>query len=209
MNSKKNIVKEHEHYYTPKPKTKIILTPYEDNLRGNKIKIISGSSVFSIGETDRGTRLLIEHSIIKDNWNILDLGCGCGVLGLSIAKAFPNCRILMTDVNERAVYYAKKGIKENNLKNIEAVSSNIFNNINDKFDTILLNPPQTAGKKICFQMIEESKNYLKEKGILQIVARHKKGGKTLSEHMNEVFGNVEDIKKSGGFRIYVSYNLLQ
>jgi 16S rRNA G1207 methylase RsmC len=55
-------------------------------------------------------------------------------------------------------------------------------------------------------MIEKSKDFLKPGGTLQIVARHNKGGKSLSEKMNSVFGNVEDIAKKSGYRIYISKN---
>jgi 16S rRNA (guanine1207-N2)-methyltransferase len=75
------------------------------------------------------------------------------------------------------------------------------------FDTILLNPPQTAGKKLCFELIEESKAHLKKDGLLQLVARHNKGGKDLSKKMLEVFGNVEPTAKEAGFRVYVSKRL--
>ena len=66
------------------------------------------------------------------------------------------------------------------------------------------NPPQTAGKEICFQLIEQSKNHLKNGGNLQLVARHNKGGKTLSRKMEEVFGNVKVIAKKAGYWAYMS-----
>ncbi len=82
----------------------------------------------------------------------------------------------------------------------------MYKKVSGKFDTILLNPPQTAGKDVCFEMISKAPNFLKENGLLQIVARHKKGGKALSEKMNSVFCNVKDISKKSGYRIYVSKN---
>ncbi|MCK5139036.1 MAG: extracellular solute-binding protein [Thermodesulfovibrionia bacterium] len=78
--------------------------------------------------------------------------------------------------------------------------------IKDKFNTILVNPPQTAGKEICFQIIDNAKNHLKERGLLQLVARHNKGGSVLEKRMNQVFGNVEQVAKGSGYRIYVSEN---
>ena len=78
--------------------------------------------------------------------------------------------------------------------------------INENFDIILLNPPQTAGKKLCFKLIEDAKSHLLQNGSLQLVARHNKGGKELSKKMLEVFGNVKDIAKSSGYRIYISKN---
>jgi len=80
----------------------------------------------------------------------------------------------------------------------------MFDPVEGKFDVILLNPPQTAGRKLCFRMIEESRKYLKKGGSLQLVARHNKGGRVLSEKMEEVFGNLETIARKGGYRVYVS-----
>ena len=45
---------------------------------------------------------------------------------------------------------------------------------------------------------------LKEKGSLQLVARHNKGGETLSKYMEEVFGNMETLVRQGGYRVYLS-----
>ena len=58
----------------------------------------------------------------------------------------------------------------------------------DKFDTIILNPPHTAGKNVCIKMIEQALDFLNKGGSLQIVARHNKGGETLSGAYEKVFG---------------------
>jgi 16S rRNA (guanine1207-N2)-methyltransferase len=108
------------------------------------------------------------------------------------------------DINT-AVFLARKNIELNKV-NAEARESDIFSSIPEKFDTILLNPPQSAGKELCFRMIEESRQHLKKNGLLQLVARPRKGGRTLAEKMKEVFGNVEVIAKGAGFSVYVSKN---
>jgi len=141
---------------------------------------------------------------VKKNSKILDLGCGYGPVGISIAKSFPETKVLMTDVNKRAIKLAKMSIELNKTANVETKCSDKFEKIDQNFDTILLNPPQTAGKKLCFEMIEESKSHLERNGLLQLVARHNKGGKDLSKKMNEVFGNVKETAKGSGYRIYVS-----
>ena len=111
---------------------------------------------------------------------------------------------VVSDVNLRAIGLAIKNVKRNNIKNAEVLESDLFENIKDKFSTILCNPPQTAGKKVCFDIIEQSKDHLLKNGLLQIVARHNKGGKMLSEKMEEVFGNVEVLGIKSGYRVYYS-----
>lgn len=195
-----------EHYYSEKQTSKFKLDKLEISVFGNDFTVYVSGGVFSKRKLDKGTKLLIENAIIKENWNLLDLGCGYGVVGISLKIEYPLVNVVMSDVNERAVGLAKKNVALNKL-DVAVFHSDVFSNeslVKGKYDSILLNPPQTAGRKVCFQMIEESKEYLVVGGLLQLVARHNKGGKVLSEKMKEVFGNVRDAVKKGGFRVYVS-----
>jgi len=193
-----------EHYYSEKPTSKLRIKEIEVKLKGNTLKFYTGSGVFSIGRIDKGTWLLIESCVIEPNWKILDLGCGYGVIGIAIAKAFPSAYVTMTDINQRAVKLSKINIGLNAEQNIEGRQSDLYNNIKEKFNAILVNPPQLAGKKLCFEIIEKAKEHLEKNGLLQLVARHNKGGKELEKKMNEVFGNVQSIAKKGGYRVYMS-----
>lgn len=195
-----------EHYYSEKQTSRLRIKEISAKLRGNSLRFCTGSGVFSIKKIDKGTSLLIENCIIKPDWKILDIGCGYGPIGISIAKAFPQASILMTDINPRAVKLSKINIALNSISNIEVNQSNLYDNIKGQFDTIITNPPQLAGKKICFEIIEKAKGHLKQGGLLQLVARHNKGGKELEKKMKEVFGNIEETAKKSGYRVYLSKN---
>ena len=194
-----------EHYFTKSPKSEIKILKIKEKLRNKEIEFYTASGLFSLKNIDKGSKLLTEKCIIKDNWKILDLGCGYGIIGLALKLAYPNMEVTFSDINERAIQLTNMNLKLHNIK-AKAIQSNSFENIKDKFDTILLNPPQTAGKEICFKLIEDSKEHLKNKGLLQIVARHNKGGKDLSKKMLETFHNVKETAKSKGYRIYISQN---
>ena len=116
-------------------------------------------------------------------------------------------KVTFSDINERAVKITRINLKLHKLK-AEVVQSDRFENIKEKYNTILLNPPQTAGKELCFRLIEDSKKHLNKNGTLQVVARHNKGGKELSKKMKEVFGNIIEIAKGSGYRIYASENFI-
>ncbi|MFX1514651.1 MAG: methyltransferase, partial [Promethearchaeota archaeon] len=73
-----------------------------------------------------------------------------------------------------------------------------------KFDSIVSNPPQAAGKFICSQLIREAPHHLKKHGLLQIVGRQRKGGKFYMREMEECFGNVEITLRKSGYSIYVA-----
>jgi len=196
------------HYYSEKQTSALKIKKINAFLRGNKLEFFTASGIFSKDRIDKGTVILINSCIINDNWSILDLGCGYGAVGISINKSFPKTSITISDINERALKLAEMNVKINNINNdsIKIIKSDGFNKIKEKFNTILVNPPQTAGKDICFKLISDSKNHLKEKGLLQLVARHNKGGEVLSKNMKQVFGNVAEITKKSGYRVYVSEN---
>lgn len=193
-----------EHYFSKTPTSKGKSEHFNATLRGNVLAFTTSAGVFSKEHIDSGSYVLIEKSFIEDGWDILDLGCGYGAVGIAIAKAYPEAKIVCSDVNERAVELTKQNAKENNVENITALTSDGYTHIKGTFDTILLNPPQTAGRELCLRLIREAKEHLKDEGMLQLVARPNKGGKTLALYMKEVFGNSDIIGKGSGFAVYRS-----
>jgi 16S rRNA G1207 methylase RsmC len=197
-----------EHYYSEKQTSEFHPAKIKVNVMGMDIELYTAGGVFSPKQIDAGTRLLIESAMVQPGWKVLDLGCGYGIVGIAIKKKYPLATVFMSDINERAVQLSKMNIELNRIE-ATVLHSDVFKNKElerIKFDTILLNPPQTAGKKLCFQMIEESKQRLNKGGTLQIVARHNKGGEGLSKKMEEVFGNMAETAKKSGYRVYISEN---
>ena len=192
-----------EHYYSTQQKSPLKIKKINQKIRKQEFEFYTASGVFSKEKIDKGTLILAENMIIEKNNKVLDLGCGVGILGIVAVKLF-NADVVMSDVNKRAVMLAKMNIKINNIK-AEIYQGSLYEKIkNNDFDVVLSNPPQTAGKEICFKLIEQSNEHLKNNGNLQLVARHNKGGKTLSKKMEEVFGNVRVVAKKAGYWVYVS-----
>jgi 16S rRNA (guanine1207-N2)-methyltransferase len=191
------------HYYSENQTSDLQLIEISISFKGVFFKMFSGSGVFSKKKLDKGTEILLKYMILKDNSEVLDLGCGIGVVGVYAAKINQTIHLTLSDVNRRATILARKNLDLNNLKG-RVKQSDGFQKIKEEFDTILLNPPQVAGKEVCFKLITESYHHLKKEGNLQIVARHNKGGKSYSEHMLKIFGNMKEIGKSAGYRVYLS-----
>ncbi len=201
-----NIILFMTHYYSEKQTSPLRLCKIKSALMEKVFEFYSGSGVFSKKKVDNGTRVLVENCIVKDGWKVLDLGCGYGVVGIVIAKMFPKTTVLMVDVNKRALKLVKMNLELNNIENAEVKYSNIYSAVKEKFNTIIVNPPMAAGRKLCFRIIEEAKEHIEKDGLLQLIAKHRKGGKMLGEKMLEVFGNMEEKAKSGGYRLYISKN---
>ena len=192
-----------QHYYSSEQKSKLIIKKIRQKIRNADFEFYTSSGIFSKERIDKGTLVLAENMQIAKNHEVLDIGCGIGILGIAAAKLF-DANVMMSDINERAVMLAKKNIKLNNVK-AEIFQGSLYEKIKKSdFDVMLSNPAQTTGKEICFELIEKSKKYLKNGGSLQLVARHNKGGRTLSKKMEEVFGNVKVIAKEAGYWVYLS-----
>lgn len=191
-------------YYEKKQTSKFRIKEITAVLRGMIFTFHTAGGVFSAQHVDAGTQLLVDSCMVENGTGILDLGCGYGVVGIVIKKVYPNCDVFMVDINERAVTLAEQNAAVNGVVP-HIMQGNLFEPLGEmQFDTILLNPPYVAGRKLIFTMISESQKHLKTGGLLQIVARHQKGGKTIAAKMKEMFGNVHDHARKGGYHVYVS-----
>lgn len=189
------------HYYSENPSTPLRTKTIEVVLRGERFKFITASGVFSFGKLDLGTKLLIESAILDEDWKVLDLGCGYGVIGI-VASRFVK-RVVMVDINSRAVRIAKKNLKINNVENGEVRWGNLYEPVaNEKFNAILTNPPIHAGKEVLREIVINAPKHLYDGGLLQLVIRTNQGAKYIKGLMEQTFKDVRELSKGSGYRIY-------
>ncbi|WP_062349791.1 class I SAM-dependent methyltransferase [Bacillus kwashiorkori] len=195
-----------EHYYSQKVTTASNPQTWNYSLRGMTFKFTTDHGVFSKNEVDFGSRFLIEtFSEPEIAGPFLDVGCGYGPIGLSIAKSFPNRFIHMVDVNERAIFLAEKNATNNRITNVTIYESNSFANVTEtNFAAILTNPPIRAGKKVVFDILEKSFSHLLEGGELWVVIQKKQGAPSTKVKLEELFTVVETVDKNKGYYIFRS-----
>ena len=192
-----------EHYYTPNPQTPHDIREIAFSTGNVSLKLYTDAGVFSKNKVDYGSELLI-RSLPGLSGDILDLGCGYGVIGLSIALANPETFVTMADLNHRAVDLALKNVERNHIPNASAQISDGFRQIDGRFQAIVSNPPIRAGKKIVYPLLEQSMEYLLPGGSLYLVIRKKQGAKSAAAKLQSVFGNCEALNKQGGYWILES-----
>ena len=156
------------------------------------------NGVFSKRGMDFGSRTLVD-TLLKENisGDLLDVGCGYGVIGIILSSFFDIC-VDMVDVNKRALHLANMNIKENRVSNIKAMISDCYSNITKKYDVIVTNPPIRAGKDIVYKILFEAKDYLKENGRLYFVINKDQGAKSAIKDLEKV-ASVEVLEKNKGF----------
>ncbi len=193
-----------EHYYSEEPQSVLKVKDVELKLKnGHVYKFKSPSGVYSFGKIDKATEILINHCE-NISGKVLDIGCGYGVIGITLKKENPSIELFMSDVNKRAVEFAKINAKDNNIQ-ADIRQGNLYEPWEGYlFDHIISNPPIVAGKEVWMKLIEGAFQHLKDGGTLQLVAYHNKGGERIKNYMKEIFGNAEDVWKEGGIRIYIS-----
>ena len=171
---------------------------YSVDILGNHYSFYTDNGVFSKEKLDFGTRVLLENlPIEKLHGDILDVGCGYGVIDVVLGKIV-DANFLGVDVNRRALHLADMNKKENRLSNINFIESNCYENVDCKYDFIITNPPIRAGKKIVYEIVMGAKNYLKDNGSLFIVVRKEQGAKSMIRDLEEIY-KVEILNKVKGF----------
>lgn len=181
-----------------------------ENLKSNEQKIlvkinnhnfefITDNGVFSKKGLDFGTRSLLETVDINEiTGNVLDFGCGYGPIGIYIAS-MTNANVHMIDINRRSLELARRNVNLNHV-NVQIYESNIYENVKEKFDLIISNPPIRVGKNILYQILFNAKQHLKENGKLIIVVNKNQGAKTLMKDLEQEY-KVNLLNKNKGFYI--------
>lgn len=176
-------------------------------MRGIDLVFHTTWGLFSPREIDAGTWLLIESMQINESDICLDLGCGYGPVGITMAKLAPKGRVFMVDTDFVAVEYAKKNAELNQLPNYEVFLSNAFSHVPDElqFDVIASNLPANVGRELLYIILEDAKKHLKKDGRMYVV--------TISglrdfirKNFREVFGNYKKVKQGKSYTVAMAVN---
>ncbi|WP_286783632.1 class I SAM-dependent methyltransferase [Streptococcus sp. UBA4344] len=186
-------------YYAENPDSAHDIHELKVTLLGERFTFLTDSGVFSKKMIDYGSQVLLNTLGFEKGKTLLDLGCGYGPLGISLAKV-QGVKPTMVDINNRAIDLAKQNAQKNGVC-ADIFQSNIYEKVNGTFDYIISNPPIRAGKQVVHTIISESINYLNAGGNLTIVIQKKQGAPSAKAKMEEVFGNVEILKRDKGYYI--------
>ena len=193
-------------FATPDPELAIPSSPYPScyTLEGTKYQICHHANLFSRESLDIGTRLFLQHiPLFAKAQNIIDLGCGNGVLGIIAAERNPEATIHFVDESHMAVasaqgnFIAAFGADHPATFRVDDGLSDFTAN---SADIILCNPPfhqqSTMGDHLAQRMFRDSKKVLKTGGELWIV-----GNRHLRYHqsLKKLFGNVTLIESNRKF----------
>jgi len=173
------------------------------NFDKQKLVFDTSQLLFSFAKVDDGTKELLNSLRKNPNLkykNILDLGCGYGVIGIFLKNKFLNSEVLCTDKDSLAVDFTKHNANLNKV-NIEVKPSLDFKSIHDNFSLIVANFPAKLEKNGLEYFITKSSEYLEKNGTLAIVIVSE-----LENSINEILQNenisVSFKEKNKNYSIY-------
>ena len=192
------------HYFVNDPDLASKRKEIEYHFNNGLFKFVTDNGVFSKNGVDRGSNILISKVYNLDlGKTILDLGCGYGVIGIVIKKNNIGSTVDLVDVNDRAIELAKENAKLNDVK-VNVYNTEDITSLNKKYDSILLNPPIRAGKKIIYGLYKASHDVLKKDGKLYIVIQKKQGSESSIKQLQTLFREVKTIAHKSGYQIIES-----
>jgi len=143
-------------------------------VHGQPVRFATGPGVFSRGELDAGTRALVETMVIRPGDTVLDLGCGCGVVGAVAARTAR--RVVLVDHSAAALAACRATLELNGVTNAEILASDCAGAVRDRrFDVVATNPPFHQGLGVEFDVAQQfvrdaARVLVKEGGRLFLVA---------------------------------------
>ena len=191
------------YYFDENPTLESNVKEIAFSLYGQNYTYFTDNGVFSKSKIDEGTYIFLKVLLpLRLTGRILDLGCGYGPIGLTIAQNSKEARVDLADINSRALALASKSGERLNLNDrVTFLHSDIFEKIEGPYDSIVVNPPIRAGKVVTYRMYEESKQYLIDGGSLYVVIRRKQGAESALKYIETVFENVSVLHKEKGYWI--------
>lgn len=174
---------------------------YQVNYHDHQLTIKSLPGVFSHGQFDIGSQLLLDTLPVLSG-KVLDFGCGAGVIGSVMAILNPSIELEMCDISALAVESSKETLAANGLKG-NVFASDVYSDTSNDYKFIISNPPFHAGLDTSYSTTEtllaQAPNYQNTHGELLIVANSFLKYQPIIE---KAFGNCETLNKTNKFAIY-------
>lgn len=174
---------------------------YSVNYQEHTLAILSLPGVFSHGEFDLGSQLLLD-TLPPLSGKVLDFGCGAGVLGCVMAMINPDIELEMCDISALAIYSSQATLAANGLTG-RVFASDVYSNTADDYQFIVTNPPFHSGLDTSYHatesLLQQAPQHLASTGQLFVVANSFLKYPPILE---QAFGHCITVNKTNKFSIY-------
>ncbi|WP_416310676.1 methyltransferase [Pseudomonas sp. W03] len=175
---------------------------YELPLADGPLHVVTLPGVFSHGRLDRGSALLLEQLDGLPGGQVLDFGCGAGVIGATLKRRYPQSQLTLLDVDAFAVESSRLTLAANGLS-AEVIAGDGIDAAPTGLAAIVSNPPFHQGVHTSYaateHLLRQSARHLASGGELRLVANSfLKYPPLIEQHL----GPCQTLAEADGFRIY-------
>jgi 16S rRNA (guanine1207-N2)-methyltransferase len=176
---------------------------FETTLRDRNFRFHSTWGLFSPREIDVGTHLLLDRIEVSPTDDCLDIGCGYGAIGLTLALLAPEGRTLLVDKDFVAVEYAEKNARANAIDNAEALLSNGLAQVptDREFNLVATNLPAKIGNELTTLIVADAWARLRPGGRLYLVTLSGMR-KFIQRVIHRQCGTYEKVKQGGIYTLH-------
>ena len=169
---------------------------FEWTLRGQPFRFASTWGLFSPREVDAGTVMLLEEIVVPPQADCLDLGCGYGPIGLTLAMLAPGGQTTMVDRDYIAVEYANRNAEANRVPNARALLSNGFDEVPEeaRFGLVATNLPAKVGNEMTSILFADAHDRLRPGGEFWLVTLSGMR-KYIQRTLEDTFGDYEKVRQ--------------
>lgn len=190
-----------QHYFSEEPEVESARKRIEVTLPDGSFEMETDTGVFSHGRVDAGTKfLLLEAPELPERGDLLDLGCGAGVIALTMARRRPECRVWAVDVNARARRLTSDNAATLGLRNVTvAAPEEVPDDVS--FAAMWSNPPIKVGKSELHDMMRRWLPRLSPDGVGVLVVNKNLGSDSLQKWLTEQGHPTKRLASRQGFRL--------
>jgi 16S rRNA (guanine1207-N2)-methyltransferase len=170
-------------------------------LDGKTYSLSSSTGLFSHEKLDTGTRILLEEILKRQTppKNLLDLGCGIGVVGVVLGQVF-QCEVTCIDISEQASKIAAQNLKKYGISG-EVLCQNGLSQEQGMYECIVLNPPIRTGKESIYALFEQAIAHLQQDGTFWIVMRKQHGAASALTFLESLDVKAKRVARDKGYWI--------
>ena len=138
------------------------------------------------------TEELVENTInlVKEHFdkpvNIIDLGTGSGCIGITLKKKLPESRVTLLDISNDALKVSRDNALLNKV-DVSFIQSDMWNNVHDKYDVIISNPPYIKNDEEIEDIVYNNEPHLALYGGVDGLDIYKKIRNNLENYVNDKF----------------------
>ena len=181
------------------------LSVFEVSLNGISLKVAGIPGVFSVGELDEGTELLLENMFTRLEGRVLDFGCGSGVLGCYTKLLNPGIKLEMVDINLLALECARQTAILNDL-DVDVYPSDGWSEVKGRLNALVTNPPFHQGVDTEYSttegFIKGAKDKLAKHAPFLLVAN---AFLKYAPIIEATFGRCDVLAENNKFRVYKAF----